>query len=228
MTENTPAIELKVTLSPESAPSGNFFKIDEKMLKEEWCEKETGSGIPKELKVNVVPGSNAESTFDLKLGLEKKRKLFKEEKLSLVCEWAGCGETETNPDIFNWHVAKHCHEAGVAVFCSYLFALNFCHQVQQNLPPLEDCFLCLWMDCGFKTPSSQEMVRHLSLILTHFSASGEACQLPWVPHKVKSSRPGCHVSGEIASMQPSRKVRQSVRPYVQCGCNSFQNIYDML
>ena len=191
------------------------------MLKEEWCEKETGSGIPKELKVNVVPGSNAESTSDLKLGLEleKKRKLFKEEKLSLVCEWAGCGETETNPDIFNWHVAKHCHEAGVAVFCSYLFALNFCHQVQQNLPPLEDCFLCLWMDCGFKTPSSQEMVRHLSLILTHFSASGEACQLPWVPHKVKSSRPGCHVSGEIASMQPSRKVRQSVRSYVKCGCN---------
>ena len=109
-----------MTLCPESAPSGNFFKIDEKMLKEEWCEKETGSGIQKELKVNVVPGSNAESTFDLKLGLEKKRKLFKEEKLSLVCEWAGCGETETNPDIFNWHVAKHCHEAGVAVFCFLL------------------------------------------------------------------------------------------------------------
>ena len=100
MTENTPEIELKVTLSPESAPSGNFYKM-EKVYKEEWCEKETGSGIQKELKVNVVPGSNAGSTFDLKLGLEKKRKLFKEEKLSLVCEWAGCGETETNPDIFN-------------------------------------------------------------------------------------------------------------------------------
>merc|ERR1712126_721967 len=151
--------ELKVTLSPESAPSGNFCKM-EKVYKEEWCEKETGSGIQKELKVNVVPGSNTESTFELKLGLERKRKLFKEEKLSLVCEWGGCGETETNPDIFNWHVAKHCHEAGV----------------QQNLPPLEDCFLCLWMDCGFKTPSSQEMVRHANFhgFHTKLKAHGQA------------------------------------------------------
>jgi len=64
--------ELKVTLSPESAPSGNFYKM-EKVYKEEWCEKETGSGMQKELKVNVVPGSKTESTFEVKLGLERKK-----------------------------------------------------------------------------------------------------------------------------------------------------------
>jgi len=107
------------------------------------------------VKVNVITGSNPEEE-----GMVKKRKLYKEDKLMLLCEWDGCGEEQANPDVFTWHVGQHCNDA----------------EVQHNPPPLEDCFLCLWLECGFKTPSSEEMVRHINFhgFHTKIKAHGQA------------------------------------------------------
>lgn len=107
------------------------------------------------VKVNIIPGSTLEEER-----AAKKRKMYKEDKLLLVCEWGGCGKEEENPDLFTWHVSQHCNDA----------------EVQHNPQPLEDCFLCLWLDCGFKTPSSEEMVRHINFhgFHTKIKAHGKA------------------------------------------------------
>ena len=49
--------------------------------------------------------------------VKKKRKMYKEDKLMLVCEWDGCGEEQANPDVFTWHVGQHCNDAEVNNSC---------------------------------------------------------------------------------------------------------------
>ena len=50
-------------------------------------------------------------------------------------------------------------------------------QVQHNPSPLEDCFLCLWLDCGFKTPSSEEMVDYSILSIAYLLADPKLAQV---------------------------------------------------
>jgi len=133
-----------------------IYKTDGlQLVKEESAEMFQGPSEIK-VKVNIIPGSNSEEEERA----VKKRMMYKEEKLMLVCEWNGCGEEQSNPDVFSWHVGQHCNDA----------------EVQHIPPPLEDCFLCLWADCGFKTPSSEEMVRHINFHGFHakIKAHGQA------------------------------------------------------
>ena len=62
------------------------------------------------VKVNIIPGSTLEEER-----AAKKRKMYKEDKLLLVCEWGGCGKEEENPDLFTWHVSQHCNDAEVKI-----------------------------------------------------------------------------------------------------------------
>ena len=66
------------------------------------------------VKVNVIPGSNLEEERAV-----KRRKMYKEDKLLLVCEWNGCGEEQENPDLFTWHVGQHCNDAEVNILLSF-------------------------------------------------------------------------------------------------------------
>ena len=69
---------------------------------------------PSDIKVNVIPGSNQEEERAV-----KRRKMYKEDKLLLVCEWNGCGEEQENPDLFTWHVGQHCNDAEVNILLSF-------------------------------------------------------------------------------------------------------------
>ena len=79
-------------------------------MKEEYAEISSEVKV----KVNVITGSNPEEE-----GMVKKRKLYKEDKLMLVCEWDGCGEEQANPDVFTWHVGQHCNDAEVNIVFSF-------------------------------------------------------------------------------------------------------------
>ena len=216
-------VKLNLDLRSDTSDMGevvekkNFFEMSSCQSTENEAAEISRGSIKVEVKVNVIPGSNPEEErvaaeisqgpSDIKvkvnvipgsnLGEEravKKRKMYKEDKLLLVCEWAGCGEEQENPDVFAWHVAQHCNDAEVKiVFSLSLIASRgdfwwiLLIQVQHNPPPLEDCFLCLWLDCGFKTPSSEEMVDNSISSIGIFTFTGEACQLPWVSHEDQGS-----------------------------------------
>ena len=79
-------------------------------MKEEYAEMSSEVKV----KVNVITGSNPEEER-----VVKKRKLYKEDKLMLVCEWDGCGEEQANPDVFTWHVGQHCNDAEVNIVFSF-------------------------------------------------------------------------------------------------------------
>ena len=84
----------------------------------------------------------------------KKNNLYTSEKLSLECEWADCVDYYDHYGQFSAHVSGHIHEAEV-------------RDVEHVEPPLDKVFGCLWTDCGFESPDSEEMVRHINFHAFH-------------------------------------------------------------
>jgi len=82
----------------------------------------------------------------------KRRNFYKKEELSLECEWDDCCDTFTRLEDFMRHVSGHVTEAEVR---------------HNTADPLQDVFVCLWSDCGFETPVSAEMVRHIHFHTFH-------------------------------------------------------------
>jgi len=82
----------------------------------------------------------------------KRRNFYRQEELSLECEWDDCCDTFDRLEDFMRHVSKHVTEA----------------EVRHNAnDPMQDVFVCLWSGCGFETPVSAEMVRHVHFHTFH-------------------------------------------------------------
>ena len=76
----------------------------------------------------------------------KRRRYFRDEELELQCEWGDCTAAPVKRmEDFMRHCGGHVVEAAV----------------ERRPEPLPDQFGCLWRDCGFTSPSSEEMVRHI-------------------------------------------------------------------
>ena len=84
----------------------------------------------------------------------KKNNQYTTEKLELECEWSDCVDYYDHYGLFSNHVSSHIHEAEVRT-------------VEHVEAPLDKVFGCLWADCGFETPDSEEMVRHINFHAFH-------------------------------------------------------------
>ena len=106
-------------LGPRSqTPDGDQVDEMKTIFEEAVNDQQSLTSSEMKVKVNIVPGSSPQSVWDEEK-VVKKRKMFKEDKLSLVCEWAGCGEEQANPDVFTWHVGQHCNDAEVDIIISF-------------------------------------------------------------------------------------------------------------
>jgi len=95
---------------------------------------------------NIIVCPQSDSVSNL-----SRKNFFRDEKLQLDCEWDDCIDNFNNISDFTKHVASHVTEAEVRVLD----------------PPHGDVFGCLWTECGFETPSSEEMVRHINFHAFH-------------------------------------------------------------
>ena len=115
------------------------------------------------LRVNIVPGDHAEVVQQSPKPEEsaKKKRFFKNDPLSLQCEWGECGVVSSSFGEFSRHVSRHCSEV----------------EIRCNPSPLPDSFLCLWKDCGFETTCSKEMVRHVNFHGFHSKVKGHGAAM---------------------------------------------------
>ena len=101
--------------------------------------------------INNVDNIVVYDQSDAVTNLSRRKNFFKDEKLQLDCEWDDCSDYFDNVTSFTAHVSKHVQEA----------------EIRPLEPPHDDVFGCLWTDCGFETPSSEEMVRHINFHSFH-------------------------------------------------------------
>lgn len=117
----------------------------------------SSSGVHKhpltENRTNIIshpppPPLDPEKTQDSVTKLSRK-KYFKDEKLVLECEWDDCDESFDRVAEFVEHVSRHVTEAEV-------------RGPSGAEDDMVEVFGCLWAECGFETPASEEMVRHVN------------------------------------------------------------------
>ena len=102
--------------------------------------------------ISHLPPPDSDKTQDSVAKLSRK-KYFKDEKLVLDCEWDDCDESFSLVTEFVEHVSRHVTEAEV--------------RGPGAEADTEDVFGCLWAECGFESPSSEEMVRHINFHSFH-------------------------------------------------------------
>jgi len=75
-----------------------------------------------------------------------KRTSYATEKLDLDCEWNGCSFNTDKFASLMAHVRGHLPEV----------------EIKKNPVLHQDVFVCLWMDCYYESPVSEEMARHVN------------------------------------------------------------------
>ena len=78
-----------------------------------------------------------------------RKNYYRDEKMFLCCEWEDCDHYSDCVIQFSNHVTSHVTQADI-----------------RHLEE-EDVFACLWAECGFESPSSEEMVRHINFHSFH-------------------------------------------------------------
>ena len=93
-------------------------------------------------------GDQSNTVLDNVTQLARKN-YYRDEKMFLCCEWEDCDHYSDCVSQFSSHVTSHVTQADI-----------------RHLEE-EDVFACLWAECGFESPSSEEMVRHINFHSFH-------------------------------------------------------------
>lgn len=95
--------------------------------------------------------------------MAKKRQFFKDEVLSLLCEWDDCCQEFSNVDIFLNHIHAHIRDqpSGKKYCCVVVNQWIYCH-VDLSF---SDKLICMWEECDNKNSeleydSRPELLRH--------------------------------------------------------------------
>ena len=130
----------------ENVPSSLSYTIT--LLPEEPPKEVYPEPSPQFYEFKSPLGDQSNTAVDNVTQLARKN-YYRDEKMFLCCEWEDCDHYSDCVVQFSNHVTSHVTQAEI-----------------RHLEE-EDVFACLWAECGFESPSSEEMVRHINFHSFH-------------------------------------------------------------